>query len=145
MAATPQSFENHTRLVPWYHFFVFGILTANVLWTTYQLVRAPSGDAAMALLMALAIVVLAIYARSFALRAQDRVIRLEMRLRLQQLLPPELRPRIADFTPRQLVAMRFASEGELADLAAAVLRDNIQDGKAIKKMIKTWEGDYLRV
>jgi uncharacterized protein DUF6526 len=145
MAHRSQSFENHTRLVPWYHVFVFGILTANVVWTMYRFVHGLSVDTAMAVLMAAAIWVLAVYARSFALRAQDRVIRLEMRLRLQRLLAPEFQARIADFTPRQLIAMRFASDGELPELAASVLRDQIQDSKTIKKMIKNWEADYLRV
>ncbi len=80
----------------------------------------------------------------FALRVQDRVIRLEMRLRLRELLPLGLHPRIVDFTPSQLVAMRFASDAELSDLAVAVLRDHIHDKKVIKQMIKDWNADHLR-
>jgi hypothetical protein len=145
MADKSQSFEHHRRLVPWYHVFVFGVLTANAVRTIGRLVNAPSIDTVMALLVALALWVLAVYARTFALRVQDRVIRLEMRLRLREILPQEFRPRIGEFTPRQLIAMRFASDAELPELAAKVLRDRIQDGKAIKKMIRSWEPDYLRV
>jgi len=145
MADRPQSFENHTRLVPWYHVFVFGVLTANAAWTIDRLIKAPSVGTVMALLLAMALIVLALYARTFALRVQDRVIRLEMRLRLREILPQESRPRIEEFTPRQLIAMRFASDAELPELAAKVLRDRIQDSKAIKKMIRSWEADYLRV
>jgi hypothetical protein len=72
------------------------------------------------------------------------VIRLEMRLRLAQLLPPDLRPRIGELTPKQMVALRFASDQELPDLVRTVLTDRIQDGKAIKRMIRDWQGDYLR-
>jgi hypothetical protein len=93
---------------------------------------------------ALALLLVAFFARIFALRVQDRVIRLEMRMRLQQLLPTDLQARIGDFRPGQLVALRFASDADLPELARAVLRDDIQDGKAIKLMIKDWKADHLR-
>ena len=89
--------------------------------------------------------VLAFLARVFALRVQDRVIRLEMRLRLKELLPAALHPRIVEFTPGQLVALRFASDAELADLAQTVLRDKISDKKTIKSMIKVWNPDQVRM
>ena len=95
-------------------------------------------------LVALALLLLALYARMFALAVQDRVIRLEMQLRLQNLLPADLRPRIPDFTVSQLVALRFASDAELPDLARKVLAENLQDRKAIKQLIRDWQPDYLR-
>jgi hypothetical protein len=98
----------------------------------------------MAVLVAVALVRLALYARGFALRVQDRVIRLEMRLRLHELLPADLRPRIAEFSMPQLIAMRFAGDEELPALAAAVLNDRITDTTRIKKMITTWRADDLR-
>jgi Family of unknown function (DUF6526) len=73
------------------------------------------------------------------------VIRLEMRQRLRDVLPAAMHARIADFTRGQLVALRFAGDGELAELAQTVLRDNIQDKRAIKQMIKVWNPDHLRV
>jgi hypothetical protein len=83
-------------------------------------------------------------ARVFALTVQDRVIRLEMRLRMKDVLPADLQPRILEFTPGQLVALRFASDGELPDLARAVLKDGIKDKKTIKQMITHWQADELR-
>ena len=110
-----------------------------------QLVRPFSWDAVVNLLVAAALILLALFARVFALRAQDRVIRLEMRLRLRELLPAALQPRVGEFTPRQLIAMRFASDQELPSLAERVLADRITDGRTIKKLILAWEADHLRV
>jgi hypothetical protein len=83
-------------------------------------------------------------ARTFALTVQDRVVRLEERLRLAALLPVDLQPRVGEFTLEQLVALRFASDAELPALARKVLDDQINDRKAIKQMVKTWRPDYLR-
>jgi hypothetical protein len=94
--------------------------------------------------VAAALVLAAFYGRIFALRVQDRVIRLEMQLRLQSLLPPDLRARISEFTVAQLVALRFASDGELPALARKVLDEHLVERKAIKKMIRDWQPDMLR-
>ena len=88
---------------------------------------------------------IALFARVFALKAQDRVIRLEERLRMRELLPADLKSRIQEFSADQLIALRFASDAELPDLAATVLRDNIQARDAIKKMVKDWRADEQRV
>ena len=85
------------------------------------------------------------YARAFAVQGQDRVIRLEERLRMERLLPDELKPRINDFTMDQLIALRFASDAELPGLARKVLDEDIGDRKTIKQMIVTWRADYQRV
>ena len=140
----PQSFENHTRVVPAYHMLTLGIFVVNLLWSIYRIIQVPGVDSLVSLLLAAAFILLLLYARSFALRVQDRVIRLEMRLRLRELLPPDLQGRILEFTPRQLVALRFASDEELPELCRTVLRDNITEGKTIKKMIRNWQADYLR-
>jgi hypothetical protein len=145
MALRPQSFENHARIVPLYHGVLFPVLALNFGWAAYRVFTSPSGDTAAAFLLAIALVILALYARGFALSVQDRVIRLEMRLRLQTVLPADLRPRIGDFTLDQLVALRFASDEELPALAATVLRDGVEDRKAIKKMVRNWQADHLRV
>jgi hypothetical protein len=94
--------------------------------------------------MALALFLLGLFARLFVLTVLDRVIRLEMRMRLAQILPVDLRPRIAEFTPAQLVSLRFASDAELPALARKVLEDKMTNRKAIKQLIKDWQGDYLR-
>ena len=143
--AAPQSYQNHTRFVPFYHFVALPILLGNVGMTGYQLVRAPGMITGWSLLMAIALFLAALYGRVFALAAQDRLIRLEERLRLRELLPAELRGRVNDFTGAQLIAMRFASDGELAELASTVLRDNVVQRAAIKKMVKQWRADEFRV
>jgi uncharacterized membrane protein YciS (DUF1049 family) len=144
MAETdPQSLDNHRRIIPIY-LAVLGIFALNTIWSLYRLVRVPSIDTLLAVLMAVSFVLLGLYARRFALTVQDRVIRLEMQLRLRGLLPPDLQSRIPELTRRQLIALRFASDEELPDLCRAVLKDNITEGKAIKKMIKNWNADHLR-
>ena len=139
-----QNFENHARLVPAFHFFILPVFLLNVFWSIYRLIQSFSIESARSLLLALAFLLLAFYARTFALAVQDRLIRLEMRLRMQQLLPQELRPRIPDFTVDQLVALRFASDAELPGLCRKVLDEEIADRKVIKKMVQIWQPDLLR-
>jgi hypothetical protein len=139
-----QSFENHTRIVPAYHMGVLGIFVVNLLWSAYRLARSPSADTVVSLLVAVALILLFFYARVFALTVQDRVIRLEMQLRLRQILPTDLKGRIDDLTPKQLVALRFASDEELSDLCRTVLNDKVADQTSIKKLIKKWRPDHLR-
>ena len=140
-----QSFANHVRWVPAYHYFVMPVMAVNFGWSIYRWnVAAFSLDGFVSVLTAAALLVLALYARLFALKVQDRVIRMEERLRLEKLLPADLKPRIEEFTSGQLVAMRFASNAELPALARKVLTDNIRTGKAIKQMVQTWRADYLR-
>ena len=141
---TPQTYANHTRIVPAYHMGAFPILAINLLWSGYKVVRSFSGDSVVALLVAVALLLIFFHARIFVLKVQDRVIRLEMTLRLEKLLPADLRPRIKDFTVDQLIALRFASDEELPDLARKVLTENVSTRKAIKQMIKKWNPDYLR-
>ena len=139
-----QSFENHTKWVPAFHFFVLPVFLLNVFWCIYRVIRWPSVDSAISLVLALALFHLTFYARIFALAVQDRLIRLEMRLRLQQLLPQELRPRIPDFTVDQMVALRFASDAELPGLCRKVLDEKLTDRKTIKKLIQNWLPDLVR-
>src|SRR3974390_3098456 len=115
-----QNFENHARFFPPFHFFGAPVFIINVGGCIYRLIHAFSAGTVVALLVALALVVLALAARVMALTVQDRVIRLEMRLRLQQVLAEDLRGRIAEFSTNQLVALRFAGDGELPDLARKV-------------------------
>lgn len=141
---TAQSFDNHTKLVPPFHFVVLGIFAINLVWSLYRVAHAFSAESVISLLLAIAFILLALYARLFAVTVQDRVIRLEMRLRLLQVLPAELRPRIPKFTVGQLVALRFAGDAELPALARKVLDEKLEDRKAIKKMIQNWQPDLLR-
>ena len=141
----PQNLKNHARFVPAYHFVAFFIVGVNVLWTIYKLVRPPfMWGEVMAFFLAIAIGIIYWYIRVFALTVQDRIIRLEMRLRLQQLLPDDLKKHIGEFSVGQLVALRFAGDAELPALARKVIEGDIKDRKAIKAMITDWQGDYLR-
>jgi hypothetical protein len=125
--------------------FVFGVFLINLAYTIYRPVKDGfSWGALVNILLALAFLVLFFYARIFALTVQDRVIRLEMRMRLAQLLPGELRPRIPEFSVGQLVALRFASDAELPALARKVLDEKLNDRKAVKQLVKDWQADYLR-
>jgi hypothetical protein len=142
--APQQSLENHARTIPGYHIVTFGILVINLFWSLYRLATEFSGDRLMMFLVAAALILMFFYARIFALTVQDRVIRLEMQLRLREVLPATLRPRISELTVPQLVALRFASDAELPELCTRVLDERLQDKKAIKKMIKNWQGDFLR-
>ena len=127
MAERPaQNYRNHRRLIPLYHLGVFGVFLANLVVRLVQWFRAPTWIAGLDVLVALGLLALFFYARIFALTVQDRVIRLEMRLRLVHLLPPDLAARIPELTPDQLVALRFASDGEMSDLVREVLTTRIR-------------------
>ena len=139
-----QSYKNHARTIPAYHGVAFSIFAINVVWSAYRAIASFSFESVVALLLAIALVLLFFYARVFALTVQDRVIRLEMRLRLTQLLPADLQSRVNDFTVAQLVGLRFASDQELPDLARKVLEENLTDRKAIKQLIRNWQPDLLR-
>ncbi|HXP81836.1 MAG TPA: DUF6526 family protein [Verrucomicrobiae bacterium] len=141
----PQNLKNHVRLVPLFHMFVLPVFLINLVGSIVHLVRAGiSYGSVLGVLMALAFFVLAFFARVFALTVQDRVIRLEMRQRLAEVLPVDLRPRIPEFNVAQLVSLRFASDAELPALARKVLDEKLDNRKAIKQLIKDWQGDYLR-
>ena len=139
-----QNFQNHAKFVPGFHFGVLGIFGANIIWSAWRLIQGFSADRVFGLLLAIAFLMCAFYARIFALTVQDRVIRLEMRLRLERLLAGDLRGRILEFSPGQLVAMRFASDTELPELARKVLEEKIEDRRAIKQMVRDWQADWLR-
>ncbi len=139
-----QNYSNHAKFVPPFHFFVLPVLLLNVGWSIYHIVKTPSADTIIATAVAVAILMAALFARMFALTVQDRVIRLEMRLRLANVLPVDMRGRILEFTPEQLVGLRFASDEELPGLCKKVLDEKISARKPIKQLVKNWQGDYLR-
>jgi|HubBroStandDraft_4_1064222.scaffolds.fasta_scaffold22317_3 hypothetical protein len=141
----PQNLQNHVRVVPPFHMFVLPVFLLNAGWSIYHVVKAGiSFESILGVLMAFAFLTLALFARVFALTVQDRVIRLEMRMRLAEVLPAELRPRIPEFTVAQLVSLRFACDAELPALARKVLADKLENRKAIKQLVKDWQGDNLR-
>jgi hypothetical protein len=140
-----QNYANHVRWVPTYHFFVLPVFVANLVSAIVRLVRwGFTWNGLIYLLTALALVIFAVNARLFALAVQNRVIRMEERFRMARLFPEDLKPHINEFTIPQLVALRFASDEELPDLARKVFNDKLTDTKTIKKMVKHWRADYLR-
>jgi len=140
-----QSFRHHTKFVPAFHFFVLPLMLLNVVRSILAWRRAEySIGGLLGVLVATALFVGFVVARTIALRVQDRLIRLEERLRLEKLLPADLQARIPEFTIDQLVALRFASNAELPELARKVLDEHIKERKAIKQMIKVWRPDFLR-
>jgi hypothetical protein len=140
----PQTFENHARILPAYHYVAFPLFAVNFFFALYQVVTDFSWAGLVAFGLAVALILLFFLARVMALTVQDRVIRLEETLRMRALLPPDLQARMGEFTLKQIVALRFASDGELPDLARQVLDGKIQDQKAIKKMVRQWRADHQR-
>jgi hypothetical protein len=140
----PQNFDNHARFVPAFHFFVLPVLLVNFVNSFFPLRHGISYHSVFGVLLAAALLTLALTARTFALSVQDRVIRLEMQLRMAELLPMDLKGKINEFTLSQLVGLRFASDAELPDLARRVIEERVTDRTAIKKMVKNWRPDYLR-
>ena len=135
MANQEQNFANHTRFVPPFHYVAMPILLANLIWRVVGFFDGVTVEASTNVLVAVALILVALFARLFALGAQDRVIRLEMQLRMRELLPEDLQERINDFTPTQMVGLRFASDAELPELARKVLDESISKATPIKKMI----------
>jgi len=146
MAETkPQSYANHRRLVPMYHIVLFLILVANLVWSAWHIYKQPGTASAMGLLVAIGLVILFLYARVFALAAQDRLIRLEERLRLAEILPEDLKGRIGEIKEGQLIGLRFASDAEVPDLVRRILDGTLTGREDIKKAVKTWRPDTFRV
>ena len=143
-APATQTFDNHKRYIQGYHFVAGTLVTVILLWSLVRLFRDPGSATAYAFLTAIVLAQLFWYTRQFPIRVQDRVICLEERLRLAQLLPSDLRTRVPEFDPGQLIALRFASDSELPALARRVLTDQMHDREAIKRLITSWRPDMVR-
>ncbi|HEY3162150.1 MAG TPA: DUF6526 family protein [Vicinamibacterales bacterium] len=144
MAESGQTYKTHVRFFPPFHFFVAPVLLINVFVTAWLLYRAPSGLGVWQLIVAAALLMTAFTARVMALAVQDRVIRLEMRMRMRELLPAELQARIPEITREQCVGLRFASDAELTALVRKVLAGELKTTADIKRQVSQWQGDYLR-
>jgi uncharacterized membrane protein YciS (DUF1049 family) len=138
-----QNYSNHTRFVPAFHFFVLPVLMVNVGYQIAMSVRGFSAGTVIGALTSVALLLAALFARLFALKVQDRVIRLEVRLRLQQVLPQDLRARIDEVTLDQMVGLRFASDAELPELTRKALNERASRNE-LKKAIKDWQADEAR-
>ena len=143
----PQNLKNYARFHPPFHFFVLPMLLLNFIFSVYVTIRHWPEHWALHLwwiAMSVVFFVMAGLSRGAALRVQDRVIRLEERLRLRALLPAEELSHIHELSIKQLIALRFASDEELPALVRKTLTQNLEP-KAIKESIVNWRGDYDRV
>jgi hypothetical protein len=140
----PQSLKNHARFDPPYHFVLAIVLLLNLIYSIVHLVRHLSLRNGWFVVLSVTAVLLLLRMRQYPLKVQDRVIRLEERLRLQSLAPAEWRPQINRLKEDQLIALRFASDEEVATLARQALEENLTR-KQIKERIRTWRPDNWRV
>ena len=140
-----QSYQNHARWHVPFHFVLSPILLIHVGWSAKLAIQNPVWETIEGLLLAIALFVMAFLVRINPLRAQDRLIRLEEQLRYQRILPADLAAKASELPVPQIVALRFASDGELAGLVQRVLKGELSTSKEIKQAIQSWRGDYFRV
>jgi hypothetical protein len=144
MTEPTQTYSSHRRFIPGYHFFAVPVLLINVIVTAVQFVRDPRPITAWSVIVALALFLGILLLRFMPLRAQDRIIRLEERTRLERLLPADLRGRVGELTATQLVAIRFAPDDEVPDLTRRALSGELKSQADIKRAIRNWRADHLR-
>jgi hypothetical protein len=145
MAEPVQSYESHARWVPAFHFFVLPVLLINVFVAGVRFVEDPRGPTGWSVVVAIALFLGVFLLRGMPLRAQDRVIRLEERARFDRLLPGDLRARVSELTTAQYIALRFAPDDEVPDLTRRALDGELKTQADIKRAIKNWRADTLRV
>jgi hypothetical protein len=139
-----QDLANHTKFDPPFHFFIAPVFAFNAIYSIVNAVRNPSLGSVWMVIVALALLATAFKMRLYSLKVQDRVIRLEERLRLSGLLPEPLRSRICELTEQQLISLRFASDGEIPGLVAMTFSNQLSPAD-IKKSIVNWRADVFRV
>ena len=139
-----QDYATHRRFNPLYHFIAFPIFTANLVITGMHLFRAPDATSGWAFVVAFGMLAMLGVGRTQALMTQDRIIRLEERLRLQA-LAPALAGQIEKLNKRQVAALRFASDAELPELARRVFAGEFATGGDIKRAVTHWRADHMRV
>ena len=145
MTATPQTFANHTRWHPPFHFFVLPVMLINFIWSAVEFVKAPGGNSGWWVVVSLALAMLTFFVRTNSLKVQDRIIRLEEKLRYRQLLSPAVVQQTSALTAGQIIALRFAGDDELEQLVSAVAAGKLAKPKDIKQAIKNWRADTFRV
>ena len=140
-----QNYQNHVRYYPLFHFVLVPLLSLNLLYQAYRFYQEPGLDRGIWVVVCLLFIGMILAARSHALRVQDRVIRLEEKLRYKELLSPELNAKAESLRLGQIIALRFASDEELPDLVARTLNGEFAKNKEIKMAVKNWRADHLRV
>ena len=141
----PQNFENHTRWHPAFHFFILPVMLINFFWAVVMFVKAPGWNSGWWIVVSVALLMLTTFVRTYSLKVQDRLIRLEEKLRYQQVLSPALAQQTSNLTVGQTVALRFAADEELEELINSVLSGKFVKTKDIKRAIKQWRADNFRV
>ncbi len=144
MPQPAQTYANHRRLFPLYHFFALPIFLANVILSVAHAIRQPSQFNFWLIVLSLGLVAGLLATRASTLIVQNRLIALEMRLRLATSLAPELRARIPELQLRHLIGLRFAGDAELPDLVERCLRGELATTDAVKKAVTNWRADYIR-
>ena len=144
MNRPPQTYANHKRLFPLFHYVALPILLANVVIAVAHAIQRPSPFNGWLVVVSIGLVAGMVANRASTLMVQNRVIGLEMRLRLATSLSPELRARIPELHMRHLVGLRFAGDAELPELVERCLRGELMTVDAVKRAIKDWRPDYLR-
>ena len=144
MPQTPQTYANHRRYFPLFHYVALPILLANVVATVAHAIRQPSAFNAWLVVLALGLVSGLIALRASALLVQNRLIALEMRLRLATSLAPDLRSRIPELHLHHLIGLRFAGDAELPGLVERCLRGELPTTDTVKREVRQWRPDYLR-
>ena len=144
MEKKPQSLQNHTKLDPSFHLFLIPVALLLLVAAIYNLYQNLTLSAVAHLVAAVWAIIALFKIRLYALKVQDRVIRLEERLRFEKLLPPALNARFYELTEQQLIALRFASDAEVPGLVEKTLAGSLPP-KAIKQAIQNWRPDYWRV
>ena len=145
MSEPTQTYQNHVRYHAPFHYVFVPLMFINLIWSLVSLIWYPGASSLQGLLIAVLLAVVGFLARGSALKAQDRVIRLEEQLRYQRVLSPDLSQRAAALKTGQMIALRFASDEELPNLVQQTLEGKFATSKDIKLAIKQWRGDYLRV
>ena len=145
MSQSDQNFKNHAKMVPAYHYWMTPMLVLPSLYLGYGVVTDFSFADLVTFIFSVGVVFAAFFARWFALGVQDRVIRLEERMRMEKLLPEDLKHRIPEVTTEQMIALRFASDEELTGLVFTALSEGISDRKTLKQAIKNWRADNQRI
>lgn len=145
MTESAQSYKSHKRWVPLFHFFALPVLIVNVGVATWQWNQLRTGSSGWQVVVAVALLVAFFLARDMTLTAQNRVIRLEERMRLASLMPDDMRGRVNELRPGHLVGLRFASDDEVVALSKRCLDGELKTAGDVKKEIKSWRPDYLRV
>ena len=145
MADQTQNLATHRRWIPMWHFFAIPVLLINVFVVAVYFVRDPRLINGWAVIVAIALLIGVFLSRSMPLRAQDRIIRLEERARLERVLPSDLRGRVGELTESQLIAIRFAADDEVPELTRRTLNGELKSQGDIKRAIRNWRGDHLRV